>query len=323
MPEKTNFDIIILGAGPAGMTAVVYAARKQLDVLVISDDIGGQAMWSAAIENYLGFILISGSDLVQKFEEHIRIFNVPQEFTTATRVSSTGEVFRVETADGRTFQSRALILATGKSPRLLDVPGEKEFRGRGVVYCATCDGPLYAGRTIAVVGGGNSGLDAVVQMMKICPKVYLIDVEPKLRADDIMVRQAQAAPNVEIISNTRVREILGGDFVQGIQIENTETHERKRLDIDGVFIEIGLAPNSACVKDLVRLNSRGEVPVDCAARTSVPGLYAAGDVTDVPEKQIIIAAGDGAKAALGAYSYIVRLPVAADDWGPMTAEANA
>lgn len=316
MPDKSYYDLIILGAGPAGMTAVVYSARKQLDVLVISDDIGGQATWSASIENYLGFILIPGVDLVEKFEEHIRIFNVPQEYTCARRVSMHGDNFQVDTEDDRTFYARAVIVATGKSPRLLDVPGEKEFRGRGVVYCATCDGPLFAGKTIAVVGGGNSGLDAAVQMLKICPKVYLLDIESKLKADPIMIRQVEKAPNVEILTRTAVNEIIGADFVTGAQVENLDTHERKRLDLDGVFIEVGLAPNSGCVKDLLRLNPIGEIPVDCAARTGVPGLYAAGDVTDVPEKQIIIAAGDGAKAALGAYSYIVRLPVA-DDWGPM------
>lgn len=316
MPEKTNYDLIILGAGPAGMTAVVYAARKQLDVLVISDDVGGQAMWSSAIENYLGFILIPGTDLVQKFEEHVRKFNVPQEYTCAKRVSTTGDIFQVDTEDGRTFHARAVVVATGKSPRLLEVPGEKEFMGRGVVYCATCDGPLFADKTVAVVGGGNSGLDAVVQLMKICPKVYLIDVEPKLRADEIMIRQARAASNVEILTRTSVNEIVGTDFVNAIQVENVDTHASKRLDVEGVFVEVGLAPNSGCVKELVRLNPIGEIPVDCAARTGIPGLYAAGDVTDVPEKQIIIAAGDGAKAALGAYSYIVRLPVS-DDWGPM------
>ncbi len=318
MPEKTHYDLLILGAGPAGMTAVVYAARKQLDVMVISEDIGGQAMWSAAIENYLGFIMIAGAELVGKFEDHVRMFSVPQEFTTARSVTREGDAFRVETEDGRAFYSRAAIVATGKSPKLLDVPGEKEFTGRGVVYCATCDGPLYAGKTVAVVGGGNSGLDAVMQMMKICPKVYLIDRESKLRADEVVIRQAVAAGNVEILQNTCVREVLGGSFVNAITVENVDTHDKRRLDVEGVFVEIGLAPNSACVKDLVRLNPIGEIPVDCAARTGVPGLYAAGDVTDVPEKQIIIAAGDGAKAALGAYSYIVRMPIgAADDWGPV------
>lgn len=316
MPEKSNYELIILGAGPAGMTAAVYAARKQLDVLVISEDIGGQAMWSASIENYLGFIMIPGADLVGKFEEHVRIFDLPQEYTSVKRVSKTGEIFQVDTEDGRTFHSRAVVVATGKSPKLLNVPGEMEYRGRGVVYCATCDGPLFAGKNVAVVGGGNSGLDAVVQLQKICPKVYVIDVEPTLRADEVMVRQAKAAANVEILSATRVTEILGGDFVRAVEVENLGSHERRRLEVEGVFIEIGLAPNSGCVDGLVRLNAIGEIPVDCAARTGVPGLYAAGDVTDVPEKQIIIAAGDGAKAALGAYSYIVRLP-ATDDWGPV------
>lgn len=316
MPEKTNYDLIILGAGPAGMTAVVYAARKQLDALVISDDVGGQAMWSSGIENYLGFMLVTGADLVQKFEEHVRKFDVPQEYTCAKRVSATDGVFHVDTDDDRTFYARALVVATGKSPRLLDVPGEKEFMGRGVVYCATCDGPLFAGKTVAVVGGGNSGLDATVQLMKTCPKVYLIDAESSLRADEIMIEQVRAAHNVEILSRTSVREIFGDGFVNAIGVEDADTHASRRIDVEGVFVEVGLAPNSGCVKDLLRLNHLGEIPVDCAARTGTPGLYAAGDVTDVPEKQIIIAAGDGAKAALGAYSYIVRQPVT-DDWGPI------
>ena len=316
MPDKTHYDLNVLGAGPAGMTAVVYSARKQIDTLIISDDIGGQTLWSAGIENYLGFMFITGPELVRKFEEHVRAFDVPQEYTRVSNLTREAEKFNIHTEDGRVFTARAVIVATGKSPRMLGVPGEKELIGRGVAYCATCDAPLFAGHNVAVIGGGNSGLDAVIQLMGLCPKVYLIEHSPALRADAVVVKKARAADNVEILTNTSVKEIVGDDFVEGIIIDDVNGANRRKLDVKGVFIEIGLIPNTSFLNQLVHLNPQGEIPVDCAARTGVPGLYAAGDVTDVPEKQIIIAAGDGAKAALGAYAYLLRLPIV-EDWGPM------
>ena len=317
MPDRMDYELIILGAGPAGMTAGVYAARKQMDVLIISENVGGQAMWSAGIENYLGFIFIPGPELVKKFEEHVSKFNIPREFTKATRLGRRGSGFEIDTEDGRTFTAKAVIVATGKSPRMLGVPGESEYTGKGVTYCATCDGPMFAGQTVAVVGGGNSGLDAVIQLMKICPRVYLIERGHKLFADEVVVEQAQTASNVEILLETVVTKIVGESFVSGMELENLNTGEIRRLDLQGVFVEVGLSPNADFAREALRLNPQGEIPVDCAARTGVPGLYAAGDVTDVPEKQIIIAAGDGAKAALGAYSYLVRQPKV-EDWGQRT-----
>lgn len=318
MSEKTYYDLIILGAGPAGMTAAVYAARKQIDVLVITENVGGQTTWSAEIENYLGFRFITGPELVAKFEDHVSKFGVPRVFSKVTRLARSGQEFSIETEDGRTFTAGAVIVATGKSPRLLDVPGEKEYAGRGVTYCATCDAPLFAGKNVLVAGGGNSGLDAVVQLMKICPKVYLIEQESELRADAVMIERARNAANVEILTDTAVVEIHGDAFVSAVTVRNLKSGDLRRLEVEGVFVEIGLVPNSDIVKDILRLNPIGEIPVDCASRTGIPGLYAAGDVTDVPDKQIIIAAGDGAKAALGAYSYIVRLP-ASDRRGGMPA----
>ena len=314
MADKTNYDLVIIGGGPAAMTAVVYAARKQVDMLVISDDIGGQTMWSSGVENYLGFPFITGAELVQKFEDHVRTFNVPQEYTRATRLARSGDVFNIDTQDGRRFTSRTVIIATGKSPKMLNVAGEKEYLGRGVAYCATCDGPVFAGQNVAVVGGGNSGLDAVVQMMKICPRVYLIERSQSPRADAIMIQKAKADPNVEILTNTTVKEIVGGNFVEGLVIDSVDGGNLWKLDVSAVFVEIGLSPNTDFLNGIVQLNQNKEIPVDCAARTGIPGLFAAGDVTDVPEKQIIIAAGDGAKAALGAYAYLVRLPVG-ETWG--------
>lgn len=309
--DKTHYELIILGAGPAGMTAGVYAARKQLDTLIITENIGGQAMWSSCVENYLGYIYIPGTELVQKFEEHLKQFDVRIEYTRASKISLVEGGFRVDTADDRTFFGRAVIVATGKSPRLLNVPGEKEFTGRGVTYCATCDGPLFSGKVVAVVGGGNSGLDAAVQLMKICPKVYVIESTGRLRADEVMIDQVEQAENVEILLETSVREISGETFVNSITVETKG--ETNKLSLDGIFVEVGLTPNTDFIKGLVELNKYGEIPVDCAGHTGIPGLYAGGDVTIVPEKQIIIAAGDGAKAALGAYSYIVRQPNI-NDW---------
>ena len=315
MTQKTHYDLIILGAGPAGMTAGVYAARKQLDTLILSGDIGGQATWSSGIENYLGYIYISGAELVQKFEEHLRQFDIKMEFTKASKLEMLDGIFTIITQDNRKFTASSVIVATGKSPKMLDVAGEKEFIGKGVTYCATCDGPLFAGMEVAVVGGGNSGLEAAVQLMKICPKVYLLEVGHNLRADEIVQKQVKKAENVEILIRTAVNEIRGETFVTEMVVQNLDTDVVRKLCVKGIFIEVGLVPNTEFIKDLVNLNIYGEIPVDCSARTSVPGLFAAGDVTTVIEKQIIIAAGDGAKAALGAYSYLVRLPEDVTDWG--------
>ncbi len=312
MTDKSRYDLIILGAGPAGITAGVYAARKQIDTLIITQDIGGQATWSSGIENYVGYTYISGVELVQKFEEHLRQFDIKLDYSKVTALSRPDDLFHVHTEDGRRFVARAVIIGTGKSPRLLNAPGEKEFTGKGVAYCSTCDAPLFAGMDVAVVGGGNSGLDAAVQLMKICPKVYLIEVQDELRADEVMREQARAAENVEVLTGTAVKEIRGDAFVHSIVVENVRSGETRAIDVKGVFVEIGLVPNTGFARDVVRLNERGEIPVDCGARTGVAGLYAAGDATDVPQKQIICAAGDGAKAALGAYSYLVRLPTPLD-----------
>jgi len=312
--DKTNFDLVILGAGPAGMAAGIYACRKQIDTLIISENVGGQMTWSSGIENYPGYIFISGTDLVFKFEEHLTRFGVPFIFTKIVKLTRSEDIFTIEADDGRVFNARAVIIATGKSPRMLDVPGEREYTGKGVTYCATCDAPLFEGMDVAIVGGGNSGLDAAIQLMRICPKVYLIERLDKPGGDEIVQQQIREASNVEMLLRTEITEIHGNGFVDSINVRNIDTGEMRKLDVKGVFVEVGLVPNSKIVKDLVRLNQYGEIPVDCAARTGVPGLYAAGDVTNVPEKQIVVAAGDGAKAALGAYSYLIRLP-AYKDWG--------
>jgi len=298
------YDLIIVGAGPAGITAAIYAARKRLNFLVITKDVGGQAALSADVENYTGYQYITGFELAKKFEEHIREFKIEvKEGEEVVGVKKKGEVIQVKTDKGA-YESRALIIATGARPRALNVPGEREFKNRGVTYCATCDAPLFADMDVAVIGGGNSALDATLQLMKIARKIYLINKNPRFRGDEVMIEKVEASDKVTILYNTNTLEILGDKMVTGIRIEREG--KREILTVRGVFIEIGYISNSDLVAGLVKRNERGEIVVDDHNRTNVQGIFAAGDVTSVPQKQIIIAAGEGAKAALSAHEYLAR-----------------
>lgn len=300
------YDVAIIGAGPAGMTAAVYCARKQLKILILTENIGGQALWSSVVENYLGYEYISGADLVAKFEDHLKKFPIDTFYNPAVKIKAGGRGFEVTDSGGATYKARTVIIASGKMPRMLGAEGEFEFRGKGVTYCATCDAPLFAGQEVAVVGGGNSGLDAAVQLIPIAAKVYIIEYGPKLLADEVYQGKAKKAANVEIMLNSEVVEISGDVMVSQAKVKSRKTGEERILAVGGVFIEIGLVPNSGPVAGLVDTNDRGEIIVDNAGRTNRPGVFAAGDVTDVPDKQIIVAAGEGAKAALSAYEYLVR-----------------
>ncbi len=298
-------DLIIIGAGPAGITAAIYAARKKLNLLVITKNIGGQAAISADIENYTGYQYISGPELVKKFEEHMREFNIEAKVGEAVvGVEKMNGTFRVKT-DKETHESKTLILATGAKPRTLNILGEKKFKNRGVTYCATCDAPLFANMDVAVVGGGNSALDATLQLMKIANKIYLININPSFRGDEVMIEKVEKSDKVETLFNTNALEILGDKMVTEIKVE--KEGKRKILNVQGVFVEIGYVANSDLVANLVELNKRGEVVVDEHRRTNVPGIFAAGDVSNAPYKQIVTAAGDGAKAALSAYEYLSRV----------------
>ncbi|UCC94532.1 MAG: FAD-dependent oxidoreductase [Candidatus Omnitrophota bacterium] len=295
------YDSVILGAGPAGITAAVYAARKKLDFLVIAEDIGGQTAWSGDIENYTGYQFISGPELTLKFQEHMESFGIQIHMPeSAKEVRKQGTAIKTVT-DKAEYLSKTLIVATGKSPRLIGVEGEKEFKNRGVTYCATCDGPIFKGKNVAIIGGGNSGLDAALQMIKISPKVYIINIASSLTADPIMIEKVKESSNVEIWNNSQVKRIYGETFVKGIEVERTG--KISQLDVEGVFVEIGLIPNSGCANILKR-NQRNEIIVDCQNKTSVEGIFAAGDVSSVPEKQIIIACGEGSKACLSAFRYL-------------------
>lgn len=299
------YDVIIVGAGPAGLSAGVYCARKMLNTLVISANVGGQAAWSWEVENYLGYQLITGAELVERFREHLENFSVELlEGKSVASLRGEKEGFLVRTEDGEEYRSHAAIAASGKLPRKLGVPGEDAYRGRGVAYCATCDAPLFRGKRVAVVGGGNSALDAVLQLAQIAEKVYVITNEEALGGDEIRRRQVLDSPTVEVLTSSQVTAIHGDAFVKGISC--MRRGEELALEVEGVFIEIGSVPSTAYLPRDVALNERGEIVIDSNNRTSMPGLFAAGDVTDVMEKQIIIAAGEGAKAALSAYSWLVE-----------------
>ena len=301
------YDLIIIGAGPAGMTAAVYAARKKLNTLLLSKDLGGQPNWTTGIENYMGYQFIEGPELMQKFEEQVKQF--PIEEKTGDGAASMSQVdggFEVRIEKGETYQGKAAIIATGKRPRTLNVSGEERLKGRGVTYCAICDGPLFEGMKVAVIGGGNSALEAADDMTKIAENVYLVSLTP-LTGDQILIDKVNGAANITIFIEHETLEITGDNFVSGIRIKDIKSGEERSLEVGGVFVEIGLIPNSELAKGLVNLNRLGEIEVNCACETGIPGLFAAGDVTNVPEKQIVVAAGEGAKAALQAHRYLQRL----------------
>ncbi len=299
------YELIIIGAGPAGITASVYAARKRMDFLVLTEDIGGQTAWSGDIENYTGYQFITGPDLVAKFEEHIKQYKIPlKENEKVIGVRKDGNLVAVESMKGK-YKAKTVVIASGKRSKELNVPGEEEFKGKGLTYCATCDGPLFANKDIVIVGGGNSALEAAIQLIKIAKKIHIVNITPELGGDPVIREKVVKSDKVTVMNNSQVTAVLGDKFVDKVRVENEE------IEAQGVFVEIGLEPNSVFAQGLDK-NEKGEIIVNCRNETNAPGVFAAGDVTDVPEKQIIIAAGDGAKSALGAFRYISK--ILAMDW---------
>lgn len=295
------YDLIIIGAGPSGITASVYAARKKISLLVISKDIGGQAAWSGDVENYTGYQFITGPELASKFEEHMRRYGISlKEGEEVTEVKRREDKIVVKTDKGQ-YDAKTVIIASGKRSRELNSPGEKEFKNKGLTYCATCDGPLFANKDVAVIGGGNSALDATLQLIKIARHVYLINMVSHLTGDPVMIEKVEESDVVSIMNNTKVLEIFGDKMVKGIKVKSEGKDEV--LSVEGIFVEIGLIPNSHFAPDIAK-NSLGEIKVDCYNQTNIPGIFAAGDVTDISEKQIIIAAGEGSKAALTVFRYL-------------------
>ncbi|OIO38810.1 MAG: hypothetical protein AUJ75_02280 [Candidatus Omnitrophica bacterium CG1_02_49_10] len=296
------YDLIIVGAGPAGITAGVYAARKKINTVILSKDIGGQAALSGDIDNYTGYQFITGVELAQKFEEHLTKFDIKLNYPEGVNgLEREGDLIKVNTEKG-SYTARAAIVASGRRTRGLNIPGEKEFKNRGLTYCATCDAPFFGDKSVAVIGGGNAALDAALQLVRIAKKIYIVALKPALEGDEIMLEEVRSNPKVEVITGADTKEIFGEKMVKGLKYEREGKAER--LDVEGVFIEIGSVPNSDFVKD-VKLNDAGEIIVDKFNRTNIPGVFAAGDVTDVPEKQIIVAAGEGSKALLGVSKYLL------------------
>lgn len=303
--SEGTYDVIIVGAGPAGLTAGVYCARKGLKTLLVSENIGGQALESWAIENYMGYRMITGEDLMKKFEEQVRTLDVRLELDRVESVSVADGLFAVKTVAGTGLKGKSLILTEGKQPRRLGVEDEDKFLGRGLSICATCDGPLYKGKKVAVVGGANSAVQTALEMSTIASSVSLI-VRHAIKADDIYHSRLEAAKNITVHLNTVITKLHGDQFLKQITIKPENSLEQT-IDVDAVFIEVGWSPNTEILDGFVELNKNGEIVVDVDGKTSRPGVFAAGDVTSVRSKQIIIAAGAGAKAALEAYEYVMRL----------------
>lgn len=304
------YDVIIIGAGPAGMSAGIYCCRKKLSTLVLSKDIGGQTAKSWDVENYLGYNLISGLELSQKFKEHFNQFNCAKLKVGIEILSlkKSGKFFDVKVNNDASFGGKTVIIASGKSSRELDVLGEKEFRNKGVTYCAICDAPIFKDKAVAVIGGGDSALDASYQLTKIAKKIYLLvwDKKFKINLDKVLLENTLNSPKVQVIFNASVTKIIGDKFVAGLIYQDLISKKNNQLPVEGVFIEIGSIPSVDFCKGLVKLNKQGEIIIDRHNMTSVKGIFAAGDVTDVLEKQTIIAAGEGAKAAIGAANYLSR-----------------
>jgi len=268
---------------------------------------GGQINNTLGIENYLGYQFIEGPELIDNFNTQLSKYPVEQKIgAKVVRINRIKSGFQVITEAGEEYRSRVVIFTAGKKSRKLNIPGEAEFPGKGVSYCAICDGPVFSGQRVAVVGGGNSALEAVLDLVKIAEHVDMVSLT-QLTGDAVLIDQLQDAKNLDIYLEYQTERIEGQDFVSGMVIKDLSSQKRKSLDVSGIFIEIGMVPNSESLKDLAKLNKFGEVPTNSSGETELPGLYAAGDVTDVPEKQIIVAAGEGAKAALQAHRYLQRL----------------
>jgi len=298
-------DMLVLGGGPAGVTAAIYAHRFGLDVAILTLDIGGQPNLTTDIENYPGFPTIKGIDFSKKLKEHLEYFNIPVEYKEVQGIEKKNGYFVVKTSDGD-YEAKTVIIALGRKPKKLEVPGESEFEGRGVSYCAVCDGFFFKGKIIAVVGGGDAAVIDALHMAGIAQKVYLIHRRQEFRAAKILVDRLKQKNNVELVLDSVVKEIKGDKLVKSIVVENVKTGEKKEIALDGVFIAIGSVPNTCCIEGFLEVNERKEIIVNDRQETSVPGVYAAGDVTNFPHKQIVIAEGQGAVAATEAFIYLSR-----------------
>jgi len=307
LDESRVYDVVIVGGGPAGLSAALYAARKDLNVGLVAMKLGGQLLYTAQVDNYLGLPGVGGTELLQRFQFHAESYPLAELLgVTVTDVEQAHGGFLVHTDDGRKIGAHAVIYCAGKEYTRLGVPNEERFIGRGIAFCATCDAPLYRGRRVAVVGGGNSALTAVRDLLSFASEIHLIHRRDEFSADAALVEEVQGHPKLTIHAPYEVVSFVGDDFLEGVEMLSRESRREEKLEADGVFLEIGLSPNSDAVQGLVALNENGEIPVGVDRSTELPGFFAAGDVTDVPEKQIAVAVGHGAMAALSAYEYLAE-----------------
>ncbi|MCC5825668.1 alkyl hydroperoxide reductase subunit F [Alkalimonas sp.] len=307
LKQKESFDVLVVGGGPAGASAAVYAARKGLRTGVLAERFGGQVADTVGIENFISVQYTEGPKLVNALEAHVRQYEVDiMNNQRATKLSKSEQV-ELELANGAVLKSKTLILAPGARWREMNVPGEQEYRGKGVAYCPHCDGPLFKGKRVAVIGGGNSGIEAAIDLAGIVEHVTVLEFAAELRADAVLVKKANSMGNITIITEAQTTEVTGdGNKVNGIQYTDRTTGDSHHIELAGIFVQIGLVPNTEWLRGAVELSPRGEIIVDERGQTSLPGVFAAGDATTVPYKQIVIAMGSGANASLGAFDYLIR-----------------
>jgi alkyl hydroperoxide reductase subunit F len=316
--EKDPFDVLVVGGGPAGAAAAIYAARKGIRTGLLAERFGGQVLDTMAIENFISVPHTEGPKLVTALEQHVRDYDVDvmdlQSAVGLTPAAEPGGLHEVTLANGAAVRSRSIVLATGARWRSMDVPGEQEHRNRGVTYCPHCDGPLFKGKRVAVIGGGNSGVEAAIDLAGVVAHVTLLEFDDRLRADEVLQRKLRSLPNVDVVVSAATTEVVGdGQTVTGLRYTDRTDGSAHDLPLDGVFVQIGLLPNTDWLVGAVELSDRREIVVDDRGQTSVPGVFAAGDATTVPYKQIVIAMGQGATAALSAFDHLIRTSAPAEE----------
>jgi alkyl hydroperoxide reductase subunit F len=313
LQAEAPYDMLVVGGGPAGASAAIYAARKGIRTGLVAERFGGQVLDTLGIENFISVKQTEGPKLVVSLEQHVKDYDVDiMNLQRAVRLLPGDDLLGIQLENGATLKARSVVLATGARWREMNVPGERQYRNKGVAYCPHCDGPLFKGKRVAVVGGGNSGVEAAIDLANIVQHVTLLEYDAALRADAVLQKKLFSLPNVTVITQAATTEVTGdGAKVNGLVYTDRASGESRRVELEGVFVQIGLLPNTEWLEGALELTARGEIAVDARGQTSVPGVFAAGDCTNVPFKQIVISMGAGAAASLGAFEYLMRLPLAA------------
>ncbi|MBY8831559.1 alkyl hydroperoxide reductase subunit F [Bacillus licheniformis] len=306
LSDKEPFDVLVVGGGPAGASAAIYAARKGIRTGIVAERFGGQVLDTMSIENFISVKRTEGPKLAASLEEHVKDYDIDVMNLQRAKGLEKKDLFHLELENGAVLKSKTVILSTGARWRNIGVPGEQEFKNKGVAYCPHCDGPLFEGKDVAVIGGGNSGIEAAIDLAGIVNHVTVLEFAPELKADEVLQKRLYSLPNVTVVKNAQTKEITGDENVNGITYVDRETGEEKHVELQGVFVQIGLVPNTEWLPETVERNRIGEIAVDKRGETTIPGLFAAGDCTDSPYNQIIISMGSGANAALGAFDYLIR-----------------